>query len=230
MGLSPHCGNRGSPSLLAQAGGVENWEAEIYRCIEAASAQTRPAEGTWSWLNAWPQVLEDLCHRVRDLRELLHQGSMLEFIRQWRESLSAWPVEAGMFLGAHRLANLDRLEQQVLDGFMDPSRSCLQVLSDLRRSLEAGEEREENSPGDESMDAVRVMTIHKSKGLTFDHVYVVNAHGEDARDLLRWWNGAHLRTSLPSVSTAGPTETIILRLKQRALVKLARQSAPSTSR
>ena len=168
---------RNFATLLATADASEEWEMAIHHCIQDSARHTSLPGGEWTWLESWPQVLEDFCHRARELRELLRQGRILDFVRMWRESLGAWQVEAGMFLGAHRLANLDRLEQQVLDGFMTPDRSCLQVVADLRRSLEAGEEREENSPGDESMDAVRVMTIHKSKGLTFDHVYVVNTHG-----------------------------------------------------
>ena len=88
----------------------------IHHCIQDAASKPPPAENGHGSNPGLGYLILPSC---RELRQLLGREAFWIF-RMWRESLGAWQVELNV-LGAHRLANLDRLEQQVLDGFMAPS-------------------------------------------------------------------------------------------------------------
>jgi ATP-dependent exoDNAse (exonuclease V) beta subunit len=85
-------------------------------------------------------------------------------------------AEGARYLGSYRLANLDRFFRRLTSALERGAGSPQTVLRLLRTSVEQGREAEEARPGDAAERAVRVMTIHKSKGLDFDHVYVGQVH------------------------------------------------------
>jgi ATP-dependent helicase/nuclease subunit A len=56
------------------------------------------------------------------------------------------------------------------------------VLSHLRRAVTDEREHEEGRPRAAAEDAVHVTTIHKAKGLDFDHVYLLQLHKGGGQD------------------------------------------------
>ena len=82
---------------------------------------------------------------------------------------------AARYLGPHRLANLERFLRRLLAGLSGVD-GVQGVLRELRGGVAEGREEREGAPGDDTLDAVRVLTIHKAKGLDFDHVFVVDLH------------------------------------------------------
>ena len=86
-------------------------------------------------------------------------------------------TEAARFLGAHRLANLERFYRRLSTALANEEGGPQAVLRALRVAVAEEEDESDSPPGDDSLDAVRVMTVHKSKGLTFQHVYLADVHG-----------------------------------------------------
>ncbi len=85
-------------------------------------------------------------------------------------ALDAWTIiEGSGFEGAQRLANIERLLQQVLElQFLDLG----EVAEHLREQTSRESDDEESPLFDQGMDAVRLLTVHKAKGLEFDCVII----------------------------------------------------------
>lgn len=98
----------------------------------------------WSGLDERPGVL---VHRI------LHEGGLIAYYRSK--------------LDAKRLAHLEELSQRIAR-FDDPE---LDGIEATRRALDGATLSREQDQLDE-MNGVRVITIHQSKGLEFDHVFV----------------------------------------------------------
>ena len=80
------------------------------------------------------------------------------------------------FEAAQRVANLEKLALAASELARDGRRTLLETLDALEEGFEAGEEGD--SPlADESRDAVRVMTIHKAKGLEAPVVILADTAG-----------------------------------------------------
>jgi ATP-dependent exoDNAse (exonuclease V) beta subunit len=124
----------------------------------------------------WHHSLLYAIRALAKLRQSFHLQPADEFVDQLRDTFLSEATEAARFLGAHRLANLERFFQRLQDSLSQEDGGPQAVLRILRRAVAEEFDQAEAAPGDESLDAVRVMTIHKAKGLTFSHVYLVNTH------------------------------------------------------
>jgi ATP-dependent exoDNAse (exonuclease V) beta subunit len=113
---------------------------------------------------------------LAELRKDFHVLPADEFIHKLRRRFPIESTEAARHLGSHRLANLERFFRRLTNSLKESDGGPQTVLRSLRRSVAEGMDESEAAPGDQSMDAVRIMTIHKAKGLTFPHVYLVNLH------------------------------------------------------
>lgn len=124
----------------------------------------------------WPYALKAAMDALAELRADWHRLPAESWLEKFRFSLDAETVEAGRYLGLHRLANLQRFFHQI-GQWLQQGMGKRALLREWRACQFEGE-GEVASPGDEGLDAVRILTIHKAKGLTFDHVYLVNGHGQ----------------------------------------------------
>ncbi|MBK6848691.1 MAG: UvrD-helicase domain-containing protein [Proteobacteria bacterium] len=158
---------RPDPALLAA---VDQSIAAAEHALPPAAPGPDPGTG------AWGTVLRVAVRALAELRWALRHEPVDRFVERLRLLLGAEPIEAARFLGERRLANLERffaeLERQLLAG-----EGGLQGLLRALRSDVADRREAAEAPASEGSEgAVRVMTLHKAKGLTFDTVYLLGLH------------------------------------------------------
>jgi ATP-dependent exoDNAse (exonuclease V) beta subunit len=172
---------------------VALWDARIF---ERLAALREPDEHAFAELDAeiervrlalpagvpgldrvagWDGCLRAFVRVLAELRRS-HASEPLDVFIEKLRALSLLEVgEASRFLGAYSLANLDRLFRE-LEAELERGGDAQALLRRLRTGISQAEEAESARPTEAADDAVRVMTIHKAKGLDFEHTYVVQLH------------------------------------------------------
>lgn len=125
----------------------------------------------------WHHALLAAVDQLAILRQSFRIDPADEFVAKLRAAFLHEATEAARFLGAHRLANLERFYRRLTEALASEEGGPQAVLRALRIAVADEEEESATPPGDDSLDAVRVMTVHKAKGLTFQHVYLADVHG-----------------------------------------------------
>ena len=123
-------------------------------------------------LGAWEESVIQGLEQLSYLRGALGRLAPDQFVSRLRSALDIDLVSAARFQGNYRLANLDRLFDGLVLALAEADGDVHAVLRDLRKSVVDQSDAEEARPEDGLEGAVRVMTMHKSKGLDFDHVYI----------------------------------------------------------
>ena len=107
-----------------------------------------------------------------ELRGELLDGPVDRWLESLLHRLPLQALHASRYLGERKSANLLR----VLRGFRDAAVSGAvplgEWLEEVAQHLVGRHEESESALADDTTDAVRVMSIHASKGLQFDHVFV----------------------------------------------------------
>ena len=124
----------------------------------------------------WEHVLVDVAASIGWLRTHYDTLPADTFVERLRTMLPLEPIGAGRHLGPYRLANLQRFFTELTEALMQSDGDPHAVLRALRTGIAGRKEAEEARPARTDDGAVRVMTIHKAKGLDFDHVYLVQLH------------------------------------------------------
>ncbi len=150
--------------------------AELETIIDEASQEKIDNAKEVERLPLWPTLLKKAVHDLAVLRSSYHHDSVDLFIHKLRRYFPIAVQESARFLGSHRLANLNRFYDQCLEILSRPELSRGRALRLLRAGVTDAQDMEEASPGDETSDAVRVMSIHKAKGLDFKQVFFVALH------------------------------------------------------
>jgi ATP-dependent exoDNAse (exonuclease V) beta subunit len=127
-------------------------------------------------VSGWPTALLAAIDDLAALRASFRSEPVATFVERLRTTTLIEATEAARVLGSFRIANLDRFFRVLLGALEASAGDPQAVLRVLRRAIAEGLEAEEGRPRDAIEDAVRVMTIHKAKGLHFDHTYVVQTH------------------------------------------------------
>ncbi len=78
--------------------------------------------------------------------------------------------------GAQALANLEKIEEEAKVHSKDATMTFKAVVSVLQKAVAAEEEAAESSLAEAGIDAVKVFSIHKAKGLEFPLVILAGAH------------------------------------------------------
>jgi ATP-dependent exoDNAse (exonuclease V) beta subunit len=183
------------PEAVAQleGGAEQDWsvlDALIERAARATQAST---DAPLQAIAGWEHVLR---HALRVLAELRHDFDLLDAARFAARTSSLLLTSAGesaRMHGAHRQANLAQFERKLLEALLEGGRSALSVLRALRLRVGEGEAEHEGSPVDPGADALRIMSIHRAKGLEFDEVHLADLE-----------HGARQRGALPSAFAIGP--------------------------
>ncbi len=151
--------------LRSPAAGVSDRELALYRA----------AGGEWDWrddapVEAAPRIaaaFELLRTLEREIRDLPPD----EVVRRTLERTGLIPLSGAAFEGAQRVANLRKLVATAGSMARDGRLSLSEVLDNLQE--ERAPEVESESPlADEKTDAVRILTIHKAKGLENDIIII----------------------------------------------------------
>ena len=127
-------------------------------------------------LSNWSDALCHFLRTVRTLRSEFQKLSSDVFLRSLREYVAFSCTEARAYQGSYRLANLDRFFYSIHCSLEENKGDWNTVLDSLSQAIQEGQNEEEARPADPNQDAVQIMTIHKSKGLDFEHVYVLELH------------------------------------------------------
>jgi len=124
----------------------------------------------------WSGNLHAAARSLALLRDSFEQDPADLFVEKLRTLFFFETTEASRYLGAYRLANLDRFFRDLL-GVLEVGEGDPQaILRGLREDVAERREHEEGRPREALADAVQISTIHKAKGLAFEHVYLLQLH------------------------------------------------------
>ena len=151
--------------------GLAQVQAMVDRAAAEVGAMTPPIPGL-ERVSGWAASARDALARLAALRRSLAEDPVDRFVALLRSLSLVELTEAARYQGPWRLANLDRFFRGLQEGLAEGG-DIHAVLRVLREGLAGERQGEEGRPQEAAADAVQLMTIHKSKGLGFDHVYVV---------------------------------------------------------
>lgn len=170
--------SRGFPELMARLSGPDPEKMDQIRKVvfDVAKSLASSVPGL-ERIEGWHWSLLAAVDAVARLREWFLEEPLDVFVERLRELSSMEVTEAARYLGAFRVANLERffrLFHRALEANPSSPQAALRVLkSAVGRQMELQEAIPSEALGEE---AVQVMTIHRAKGLDFSHVYVLQAH------------------------------------------------------
>ncbi|HJW85497.1 MAG TPA: UvrD-helicase domain-containing protein, partial [Candidatus Brocadiaceae bacterium] len=87
-------------------------------------------------------------------------------------------IVAGAWHGEQKLSNVWKLYQMGCDMEQNEGVSLKTFIDRIRRRIKDARVEGESPLSDETLDVVKIMSIHKSKGLEFPVVFLGNLHGE----------------------------------------------------
>ena len=87
-------------------------------------------------------------------------------------------ITASAWHGEQKLSNVWKLYQMGCDMEQTEGISLKTFIDRIRRRIKDAREEGESPLSDETLDVVKIMSIHKSKGLEFPVVFLGNLHGE----------------------------------------------------
>jgi ATP-dependent helicase/nuclease subunit A len=170
------------PEVMTELGGADAGSLARAREVIAAAAAATPAVPGIERVAGWEASLEAAVATLARARRTFAERPAAELVEELRTATLIEATEAARVLGVYRLANLDLFFRALREAMEDSSSHPQEVLRAMRRALRERREAEEARLRDGALDAVRVMTIHKAKGLDFEHVYVVQTGRPLRRD------------------------------------------------
>jgi ATP-dependent helicase/nuclease subunit A len=150
--------------------------AAVKRCVDQAEASTPGDVPGGGSLPHWPVALKGAVELIAELRRSLREDAPDEFVENLRTRWLAEVTGAARYLGRFRRARLDRFFADLENTLVAGDGGDAALARFLRRAVEEGRESRLPLPPDLEADAVHVMTIHRAKGLDFEHVYVAQIH------------------------------------------------------
>ncbi|MDH3745507.1 MAG: UvrD-helicase domain-containing protein, partial [Acidobacteriota bacterium] len=169
---------QGLPGLLTELQGPDETDSlrKIDAAIESAVEQTPDDVPGLDRVAGWDISLRAAVRSLATLRHSMRTEPIDRFVERLRTTLLIEALEAARYLGAYRVANLERFFRRLEEALAEGHGEIQSVLRALRRSVTQAREDEEALPKEAAENAVQIMTIHKAKGLEFGHVYVVQLH------------------------------------------------------
>ena len=156
--------------------------ARLHGAVALAAADLSEDVPGLARIEGWDANLVAFADALAELRAAFERESAAVFVERLRTSLAFEAGEAGRHLGAWRLANLDRFFRGLAEALEETGGDRAAVLSHLRRAVTEEREHEEGRPRAAAADAVHVTTIHKAKGLDWEHVYVLQLQKGSRQD------------------------------------------------
>ncbi len=170
------------PELASQLGARKEAVVEIVAALHAVARELPPGIPGIERIAGWEHAAAHTLTVIADLRRAYTQQPIDRFIETLRALLLHEETESARWLGTHRLANIEQLLRRFQAALMLEGGGTQAALSALRRAIADQRDEREAAVADETLDAVRVLSIHKAKGLTFDQVYLAALdHGSGGR-------------------------------------------------
>ena len=164
----------------AQVSALANEEPErlaaLDRSIDAALAELPGDIPGLDRIVGWERGLRFALAALASLRASFATDAADVFVEKLRSLTLVELTEAARYLGAYRLANLERFFRDLRSELESEDVDVQALLRRLRSDVVTARAAEDARPPDSAEDAVRVMTIHQSKGLEFKHCYAVQLH------------------------------------------------------
>jgi len=167
---------RGFPALLSGLDGTcERTLERVLVCIaEAAAALPRELPGI-ERIPGWEVSLEAAVTQLAALRAGFESEPVDVFVQRLRTLTLIEATESARTLGRYRVANLDRFFRKLASRLAEEGDRAV-VLRALRSDLAARREIDDGCSSPAQLDAVSILSIHRAKGLDFDHVYLMDLH------------------------------------------------------
>lgn len=163
--------------------------ASLRQLVSAAAADVPADAPALSALGDWTLPLGQALADLAELRRTANQLPADEWVALIRTRTGQEWTEGARYLGHHRVANLERFYRALRDSLVDGHANAGDLVTELRQRLQQ-DDRDSSGASAEEPGAVQIMSIHKAKGLAFEHVYLVNVHGQsrsgDAAPAFAW--------------------------------------------
>ncbi len=171
------------PERAGRIDGVDPLRLEqALAAVRAAAASLPPDVPELPRVADWPVAAETLLEALHGLRGAYDVEPPERFVERLREQLALEAGEAGRYLGGHRVANLDRFFRDLVQALDRAAGSAASVVAFLRRAGSQPREHQEGRPRAPGGKAVHVLSIHRAKGLDWDHVYLLATDRAPGRD------------------------------------------------
>jgi len=167
----------GFPGRMARLSGPESPAADaLKKCIETARVAAPSGLPGGDALPDWPAAVQAAVDIIAELRRSLREDPPDVFVERTRTLWLAEVTAAVRYLGGFRRARIERFLADLETTLVSGEGGDAELARFLRVAVEQGQESRVPSPPDLETDAVHVMTIHRAKGLDFEHVYVAQIH------------------------------------------------------
>ena len=167
----------GFPGRMARLSGPGSPAADaLNECIETARVAVPSGLPGGDALPNWPAAVQAAVDIIGELRRSLREDSHDVFVEKIRTLWLAEVTAAARYLGGFRRARIDRFLADLETTLVAGEGGDADLARFLRVAVEQGQESRVPVPPDLETDAVHVMTIHRAKGLDFEHVYVAQIH------------------------------------------------------
>jgi ATP-dependent helicase/nuclease subunit A len=172
--------SRGFPRRLTELVGPDPAAlAALREVVERAALELPRDVPGLDRIAGWHHNLTAAVEALAELRAAFASEPADRFVERLRLLTLVEATEAARYLGAYRLANLERFFRQLLDTLETSGGDTRALLRTLRRSVAESREAGEGRPQEAGGDAVSVLTFHGAKGLDFGHVYLLQLHHKD---------------------------------------------------
>ena len=197
--------SRGFPDQVARlsANPIQNEDAlhALHGVLSEVALQASVQEGEVPGLervSGWERSAFAMLENIAALRESFARDAADVFVQRMRSLSMLEITEAARYQGVFRVANLARFFRELRVDLLQKG-DVQAVLRRLRMDESRRPDAEEERPQRLLEDVVPVMTIHKAKGLDFEHVYLPQLHKEPGgnrtpvANVVPWRGGLELR-------------------------------------